>query len=74
MCMGSGSSTPAIAATQMPQASQVPQTAAVRNGVALSGGAPSSGPGGGVASTFLTGAGGIDPSALTLGKNALLGM
>lgn len=74
MCMGGSPSTPAVTAAVIPQPSQVPQAAAVRANVAGNGGAPTGGPGGGTASTFLSGTGGVDPSTLTLGKNALLGM
>lgn len=56
--------------TPPPQASQTPtpqgQLAAMK-GLGATGGAP------GVASTFLTGSGGIDPSMLNLGKSTLLG-
>lgn len=63
--------TPDIAAsTPPPQASQVPDANGVRTGqmgTGQGGGQP------GVAQTFLTGAGGVDPSTLKLGKNTLLG-
>lgn len=55
---------------KMPQASQVPDanTDITKNaGTGQAGGSP------GVASTFLTGPGGIDPSLLNLGKSTLLG-
>lgn len=55
---------------QAPQASQVPDANAdlTKNaGTGQSGGSP------GVAQTFLTGPGGIDPSLLNLGKATLLG-
>lgn len=57
-----------------PQPSQAPQAQGVLAGIQANGGAPSAGPGGGQASTFLSGAGGVAPSTLTLGRNALLGM
>lgn len=53
-----------------PQASQAPDVQGVRQntqGMGQSGGAP------GAAQTFLTGAGGIDPNSLQLGKTTLLG-
>ena len=53
-----------------PQASQAPDVAGTVKGMAgagQGGGAP------GVAQTFLTGSGGVDPSLLQLGKNTLLG-
>lgn len=53
-----------------PQASKAPDAAGVlksQQGAGQAGGAP------GVAQTFLTGAGGIDPSLLQLGKTTLLG-
>lgn len=58
------------AAAPQSQASQSPDTQAVRAGqssTGQAGGAP------GVAQTFLTGAGGIDPDTLKLGKSTLLG-
>lgn len=61
------------APTQAPQlqAAQTPDEAARRsNG---GGGATSPGYGPGLASTMLTGSAGIDPAALLLGKNSLLG-
>lgn len=53
-----------------PQASKAPSVQAVQAGQAgagQAGGAP------GVAQTFLTGASGVDPSTLNLGKSTLLG-
>jgi hypothetical protein len=53
-----------------PQASKVPeasQVAAGQAGAGQAGGSP------GVAQTFLTGPGGVDPSLLQLGKTTLLG-
>jgi hypothetical protein len=53
-----------------PQASKAPDAAGVlksQQGAGQAGGAP------GVAQTFLTGAGGIDPALLQLGKTTLLG-
>ena len=53
-----------------PQASKAPDalgTLKSQQGTGQAGGAP------GVAQTFLTGAGGIDPSLLQLGKTTLLG-
>jgi len=53
-----------------PQASQSPDAQTVRasnSGTGQGGGAP------GVAQTFLTGAGGVDPNDLKLGKTTLLG-
>lgn len=71
---GGGNKAPKPAApAPAPQASKVPDAAGVRAGEAANGGAPASGPGGGTASTFLSGAGGVDPNSLTLGRNALLG-
>ena len=62
---------PAITAPQAPpQASKAPTAASVlkaQQGMGQAGGAP------GVAQTFLTGSGGIDPSLLQLGKSTLLG-
>lgn len=53
-----------------PQAAQTPQAGDVLKGMqgtGQSGGSP------GVASTFLTGAGGVDPNQLNLSKTTLLG-
>jgi len=53
-----------------PQASKVPDASTIQQqlaGTGQAGGTP------GVAQTFLTGPGGIDPSLLKLGKNTLLG-
>jgi hypothetical protein len=53
-----------------PQASKAPSVQAVQAsqaGAGQAGGAP------GVAQTFLTGASGVDPSTLNLGKSTLLG-
>lgn len=53
-----------------PQASKAPSVQAVQAdqaGTGQAGGSP------GVAQTFLTGAAGVDPSLLNLGKNTLLG-
>lgn len=53
-----------------PQASKAPGAQAVQAdqaGTGQAGGSP------GVAQTFLTGAAGVDPSTLNLGKNTLLG-
>jgi len=53
-----------------PQASKAPDAASVlKNTKTPTGGAGAPG----VAGTFLTGAGGIDPNNLLLGKNTLLG-
>ena len=52
------------------QAEQTPDANSVRqnqSGAAQGGGSP------GVAGTFLTGSGGVDPNALKLGKSTLLG-
>ncbi len=52
------------------QASQIPDAAGTRTaltGAAQGGGAP------GIAQTFLSGTGGVDPSLLQLGRNTLLG-
>lgn len=60
----------AKAEASRPQASKAPSVQSVQAGQAgagQAGGAP------GVAQTFLTGAGGIDPSLLNLGKTTLLG-
>ena len=57
-------------ATPAPQASQAPSVQGVRQSVGgngQGGGAP------GAAGTLLTGAGGIDPKLLQLGKSSLLG-
>ena len=54
----------------LPQASQVPDAQGVRagqSGAGQAGGAP------GIAQTFLTGTGGVDPDSLKLGKTSLLG-
>lgn len=53
-----------------PQASQAPDAMGTRAsvaGVGQGGGSP------GIAQTFLSGAGGVDPSLLQLGRNTLLG-
>lgn len=53
-----------------PQASSAPQVQGVQaamGGTGQAGGAP------GAASTMLTGAGGVDPNSLSLGKKTLLG-
>ena len=58
------------AAPPEPQAAKAPDSQTVRAGQAgmgQAGGAP------GVADTFLTGAGGIDPKLLALGRTTLLG-
>lgn len=60
----------AKAEASRPQASKAPSVQSVQAGQAgtgQAGGAP------GVAQTFLTGAAGVDPSLLNLGKNTLLG-
>lgn len=60
----------APSAPPTPQAAQTPQAGdALKQvqGQGQAGGSP------GVASTFLTGAGGVDPSQLNLGKTTLLG-
>jgi hypothetical protein len=60
----------AKAAASKPQASKAPSVQAVQAsqaGVGQGGGSP------GVAQTFLTGASGVDPALLNLGKNTLLG-
>lgn len=60
----------AKAEASRPQASKAPSvqdTQAGQAGAGQGGGAP------GVAQTFLTGAAGVDPSLLNLGKNTLLG-
>lgn len=60
----------AKAEANRPQASKAPTTQSVQAdqaGAGQAGGAP------GVAQTFLTGAGGVDPSLLNLGKSTLLG-
>lgn len=60
----------AKAEASRPQASKAPTVQSVQTGQAgagQAGGAP------GVAQTFLTGAGGIDPALLNLGKTTLLG-
>lgn len=62
--------TAAAAEASRPQASKAPSVQTVQAGQAgagQAGGAP------GVAQTFLTGAGGIDPNTLNLGKSTLLG-
>jgi hypothetical protein len=58
------------AAIKPPQASKAPDASSVANAMS---GAGQAGGAAGVAQTFLTGAGGIDPSLLKLGKNTLLG-
>lgn len=60
----------ATAEATKPQASKAPTVQAVQGGQA---GAGQAGGSPGVAQTFLTGASGVDPSLLTLGKNTLLG-
>lgn len=57
-----------------PQSGQAPSAAGALSAIQQNGGAPSAGPGGGQASTFLTGSSGVDPSKLTLGRNAILGL
>jgi hypothetical protein len=52
-----------------PQATKTPDRKAVGSANA----AMAAGPMAGNASTFLTGSGGVDPGALNLGKNTLLG-
>lgn len=62
-------STPApTAPTAPPQASKSPNTQSYRNANQTAENGQ-----GATASTLLTGAGGIDPNALALGKNTLLG-
>lgn len=51
-----------------PQAQKAPDAANMRRNNGAAGGIN-----GGVASTFLTGAGGVDPNSLMLGKSTLLG-
>jgi hypothetical protein len=62
--------TPPPAPPPLPQASKAPDINAIRTSLAGAGQAGSSP---GVAQTFLTGAGGVDPSTLTLGRTLLLG-
>ena len=60
----------AQAEANRPQASKAPTTSAIMGqqaGTGQAGGAP------GVAQTFLTGASGVDPSTLNIGKSTLLG-
>ena len=60
----------AAAEASRPQASKAPTAQSIQAGQAgagQAGGAP------GVANTFLTGAGGVDPSTLNLGRATLLG-
>lgn len=60
----------AQAEANKPQATKSPTSAAVMGqqaGTGQAGGAP------GVAQTFLTGAGGVDPNTLNIGKSTLLG-
>lgn len=60
----------AQAEANKPQASKAPNAAGIANqlaGTGQAGGSP------GVAQTFLTGAAGVDPSLLNLGKAQLLG-
>lgn len=64
----------ATAPQPAPQSGQAPSAAGALSAIQANGGAPSAGPGGGQASTFLTGASGVDPSKLTLGRNAILGL
>lgn len=56
--------------TSRPQASKAPDVEAIRRKAA---GSALTGPSSGNASTYLTGASGIDDSALSLGKSKLLG-
>lgn len=63
---------------QIPQAPAVPESQAAKAPTATSiqSGMIGTGQGGGapgIAQTFLTGAGGVDPKTLNLGKNTLLG-
>lgn len=57
-------------APPQPQAAKMPDASAIARGQA---GAGQAGGSPGVAQTFLTGPGGIDPSLLQLGKTSLLG-
>ena len=66
--MMGGQSQPAL--TPPPQPSQAPSTQNVAAGQAGTGQA---GGAAGIAQTFLSGTGGIDPSLLKLGKTSLLG-
>lgn len=74
--MGGMQKTPNIPAPQAPaappapQAAQMPDTQSVlgkTTGTGQAGGAP------GIAQTFLTGAGGVDPTGLSLNRKTLLG-
>jgi len=65
-----GSGAPQIQQSAAPQASRAPDVAAYS---AKNARAAIMGPSAGAASTLLTGAGGIDPTSLNLGKNTLLG-
>lgn len=67
---GKGASIVSPAAPPAPQAAKAPDADTVAKGMA---GAGQAGGSPGVAQTFLTGPGGIDPSLLNLGKNTLLG-
>jgi hypothetical protein len=59
-----------MAPPPMPQSSQAPNAQGIARGMAGSGQAGGSP---GVGQTMLTGAGGVDPNTLALGKNTLLG-
>lgn len=67
-----GGGIPQVQPPQATQAAQQPSAATVRGQVGAGG---AGGPGGapGVAQTFLSGAGGVDPSLLNLGRATLLG-
>ena len=61
---------PIVTPAPVMQSSKSPDVSAIRTNLAGSGQAGGSP---GVAQTFLTGAGGVDPSTLTLGRTLLLG-
>lgn len=67
---GSKSQPTAAAPVAPPQSSVTPDAKTVR---ANTTGAPETGPGGGIATTLLTGPQGVDSSKLNLGKTMLLG-
>lgn len=67
---GKGATVAAPAPAPATQATSAPDTSTVR---AQQAGTGQAGGQAGVAQTFLTGPGGVDPSLLQLGKNTLLG-
>lgn len=65
---------PAPAAPAAPPEQQAAKMPSASSSVGAMGGTGQAGGAPGVAQTFLTGAGGVDPNKLMLGKSTLLGM